>query len=486
MYKKISLPCSEKRVKGAFESYVKCEHEVREWSENVSQYDLDRFGIVADFVWGSDLSVVDRKVYNVNHVPKHGPGATADRISGNRKFEIKQWTTRLEEYFPSAEFVVPNWGFYDGLGAVDFVEPDAEIPVRVITVPKTLKTPRIIAIEPLCMQYAQQSILELLVPAIEGSKLLSNSIGFTLQEPNQHLAKSGSIFGNLATIDLSEASDRVSNLLVKRMLQNFPHLSGAVQACRSLRADVPGHGVVSLSKFASMGSALCFPIEAMVFLTIIGVAESRRLNRQMREEDYKSLFLRVRVYGDDIIVPTDLVPYVVHELSVFGLKVNENKSFWTGKFRESCGKDYYDGHDVSVTYVRRMIPSSRSDVSEMVSTVSLRNQLYKAGLWCAVRFLDAVVGRLAPFPNVLETSPVLGRNTFLGFDSERICSNLHKPLVKGLILRVKHKRSHLEGAAALLKFFLKRGEDPIFDAKHLERHGRPQSVDTKIGWSPAY
>jgi len=486
MYKKISLPCSEKRRRKAFADYVKCENEVRSWNDNISEDVLHRFQSVSSSIWGEDLSLVDRKIYEISHIPKHGPGATADKISGNRKFNIREWTTRLEDYFPSAEFVVPNFGFVDELNTVDFIEPEAEIPVRVITVPKTLKTPRIIAIEPLCMQYAQQSLLEIIVESLEKSKLLQGSIGFTLQEPNQFLAKKGSIDGKLATIDLSEASDRVSNLLVKRMLHNFPTLSGAVQACRSLRADVPGEGIHTLSKFASMGSALCFPIEAMVFLTIIAISESDRLKRQLRRKDLSDLFSRVRVYGDDIIVPVDLVPYVTHNLVLYGLKVNERKSFWTGKFRESCGKDYYDGEDVSVTYLRRKFPSSRSDASEMISTVAFRNLLYKAGLWNTVRYLDSVIERLAPFPNVAETSPVLGRNSVLGYTEERICEKLHRPLVKGLIVRVKHRKSFLDGPGALLKFFLKRGPEPLFDVKHLERHGRPESVDIKIGWSYSY
>jgi hypothetical protein len=328
--------------------------------------------------------------------------------------------------------------------------------------------------------------MELLVQSLENSSILKNSIGFSDQTPNQRLAKEGSETGDLATLDLSEASDRVSNLLVKRMLQNFPTLSGAVQACRSLRADVPGHGILSLTKFASMGSALCFPIEAMVFLTIIALAKSTQLNRPLEKRDLNDLFSSVRVYGDDLIVPVDLVRFVTRELSNFGLKVNERKSFWTGKFRESCGKDYYDGEDVSVTYFRRMFPSSRSDASEMVSLIAFRNNAYKAGLWITSRYLDVLIGRLAPFPTVAETSPVLGRHSFLGYETQRMCSLLHKPLVKGLTIRIRHRRSTCSGEGALLKFFLKRGPQPLFDAKHLERHGRPESVDIKLRWSSAF
>jgi len=485
LFKKILLPCSSERERRAYDRYIECEEEVTAWERSVTNELLARFSAVSSLLWASDLSVIDRLVYDGDLRPKHGPGATADKVVGNRKFDFKSWTHRLEDYFPSSDYIVPNWGFCDGLDSVDFFEPGSELPVRVITVPKTLKTPRIIAIEPTCMQYAQQALMEVLVNRLEKSDILQDSIGFTDQVPNQDLARSGSITGSLATIDLSEASDRVSNLLVKRMTYPFKHLAGALQACRSLRADVPGHGIRTLSKYASMGSATCFPIEAMVFLTLVCMGYEKSLSRSLSRKDLLVFLGRVRVYGDDIIVPVDCVRQVVETLEDFGLKVNSGKSFWTGKFRESCGKDFYDGEDVSVTYCRRMLPMRPGNASEMSSAVSLRNQFYKAGLWRATEFLDKHLRRLAPLPTVLETSPVLGRHSFLGYETQKMCGLLHRPLVRGMVQRPKPRKSPLDGSGALLKFFLKRGFDPFFDVKHLERYGRPESVDIKIRWASA-
>lgn len=481
-FKKIELPCLEKRERAAFDGYARCELEVTEWSSNSIDGRLDRFSRIAGLVWNTDLAKIDRKIYRGEHVPKHGPGVTADKRFSNRKFDCVTWTERLEEGFPSADFVIPNYGYNDVLQNCNFDEPDAEQPVRVISVPKTMKTPRIIAIEPTCMQYAQQSLLELFVDTIERSDNLSGSVGFTDQAPNQRLAKLGSVDGSLATIDLSEASDRVSNLLVKRIFENHPHISVAVQACRSLRASVPGHGILPLTKYASMGSATCFPIMAMTILVVIMVGLEDSLNRTVTRADVRRLLPKVRVYGDDIIVPVDLVRYVVPALELYGLKVNVRKSFWTGKFRESCGKDYYDGSDVTVTYVRRKLPSQRSDVDEMISVVSLRNQFYKAGMWETTKFLDQLIGRLAPFPVVLERSPVLGRFSFLGYETGKISKHLHSPLVRGLVVVPKPRSSKLDGYGALLKFFLKRGVEPL-QKNHLQYYGRPVAVDIKLRWS---
>jgi hypothetical protein len=235
-----------------------------------------------------------------------------------------------------------------------------------------------------------------------------------------------------------------------------------------------------------MGSALCFPLEAMVFLTIVCIGYADMLNRKLSSKDLEGLLPKVRVYGDDIIIPVEIVPYVVDALVRYGLVVNRKKSFWTGKFRESCGKDYYCGSDVSVTYIRRNLPTQRSNVQEMLSLIALRNRLYANGLWTTARAIDDIWRRLAPLPVVLPTSPILGRHSFLGFVQERFCPNLHIPLVKGYVVRAISPKYFISGHGALLKFFLKRGSDPVFDVKHLERYGRPDTVDIKIRWAPAY
>jgi hypothetical protein len=487
LFKKINLPCTDKRIEAALDGYIQCDQEVRKRSWDLHRSLYERFGDISDVLWGSTLQSVNLVVRRGTHVPRHGPGATAQRISGNRKFSFKEWHSRLDVFFPSDVFCLPSWNAEESLGGMDFLEPDAERPVRVITVPKTLKTPRIIAIEPVCMQYTQQSLLEKLVPCLEKSKLLGGALGFTDQTPNQEMAISSSRTRASSTLDLSEASDRVSNLLVLRMLSCVPDLSGAVQTCRSTSADVPGRGKHTLAKFASMGSALCFPIESMVFLTIVLSAIMRDQVGSITLKGLKRALKGVRIYGDDIIVPTEYAQSVIRELTDFGLKVNTAKSFVTGKFRESCGMDAYDGTNVKPTYVRRLLPQSRHDTESVISLFSLYNQLYHAGLWQSAGYLLTIMRDLKiPHPCVAPTSPVLGLHSILGYETERMCDKLHKPLVYGYTIKSSPRRDPLTGYGALLKFFLKRGLDPIFDAKHLERYGRPEHVDIKARWSPPF
>jgi hypothetical protein len=220
----------------------------------------------------------------------------------------------------------------------------------------------------------------------------------------------------------------------------------------------------------------------MVFTTIVFLAIQQEHRTPLSKHDLLDYAGKVRVYGDDMIVPADMVEAVVSKLHTFGYKVNTEKSFWTGRFRESCGKEYFDGHDVSVVKVRELLPTQRQHVMELISTVSLRNQFYFAGCWETARFLDEMLERLIPFPTVHPDCSGLGRHTLLDYEVQRECRFLQRPLVKAVVVDAQLPSDHLEGSGALLKFFLKRGDEPFADRKHYERAGRPRSVNIKTRW----
>jgi hypothetical protein len=487
LFKKVLLPCSSERERKAYERFFECEQEVAQASDSYPPDTLYHFGAVADLLWGSSLQALNHTVRAQDHIPRHGPGATAERISGNGKYELRSWHERLQPFFPIDRFGIPNLGFQSEIEGINFFEPGAEPPVRVITVPKTLKTPRIIAIEPVCMQYTQQALMELIVPTLESAPLTRRRLNFTDQTENQRLALEASRTGRFATLDLKEASDRVSVKLVGRMLNSVPCLRDAVLACRSTTADVPGLGVIPLTKFASMGSALCFPIEAMVFYTIILSSIQRSQGTRLTLKSLQKASRGVRVYGDDIIVPVEYVRSVCSELEALGLVVNVHKSFETGKFRESCGLDAYDGVPVKPVYCRRLLPSKLRDTEEMLSAISMANQFYLNGYWKTAYQLFGDLERLAPVPVVKETSRIFGRLSYLdGYQPTRWDRNLHHHMVKGITVTSRLRKSVISGYAAMMKCFLRRGELPHHDPKHLERSGRPESVDIKIRWAPLH
>lgn len=459
--KKVRTACSNERVKAAFERYATIEAEFKPMC-GLSEERLHHFARVSDLLW---LHVFGSGEFNsFELVPKHGPGATADRISGNRKYSHLCWHTRLERTFPFLEYIFASLNQMDcnvhGINNVCLLPEDQELPVRVITVPKTLKAPRIIAIEPVCMQYTQQAVLRWLVDKIERSKLIGGSIRFTSQDENKRMAILASASQLWSTIDLSDASDRVPYDMVRLMLASQPELLQAIDDSRSRRAQLPDGRIIDLKKFASMGSALCFPIEAMYFATVIVHGQLWELGQDPTYSEIRRILSRLHLFGDDIIVPVQETEVVMQALAAFNCKVNTTKSFHKGLFRESCGVDAYAGVDITPVYLRELEPASSRDSVGLLSWIATSNQLHMAGCWRAADYMKSVVERvLGKLPTLFETSPGLGWLSFNGCVATGECMKLHRPVVKTYKVRAIKQRDPLDGYPALLKYFLTSSED---------------------------
>jgi hypothetical protein len=227
-------------------------------------------------------------------------------------------------------------------------------------------------------------------------------------------------------------------------------------------------------------------MEAMVFLTVVFLGIEAELGHRLTKKDVKHLSRRVRVYGDDIIVPVGFAEPVVRSLQSFGFAVNRTKSFWTGRFRESCGKEYYSGQDVSPIKFRRVFPTKLEHVNELVSLVSFRNLLYEKGLWKTAFMLDKRISKVLPYyPKVQAGSSALGAHTFLPYEVERYHPTLHKPLVMAYVVSGELPIDPIDSWDALMKFHLKRGSLPL-DRRAFRRAGRPSVVRLKRKWVAPY
>jgi len=385
---KVELECSPERVDAAFDTYITTDRKLGDhFRRGIPEWAWAAFDSAVLSLFGGSFDELETLVANFDLIPRHGPGSVADRLDHAQRWDFEYWPERLQTVFPSWRYSINVPKCFHR----DTVPMETEMPVKVITVPKTQKTPRIIAMEPSTVQFAQQGLKREIYRIICDGPL-GGVLGFTDQTRNQEMARIGSITGELATLDLSEASDRVHLEMVERLFNRWPHLREYVLAARSGYANVRGV-VIPLEKFASMGSALTFPIEAIIFTVIAAIGVSATAKPSAR-----SINGRVSVYGDDIIVPTDTVGDVMDLLTLFGFKVNEHKSFWSGRFRESCGKEYYDGTDVSITRLRAEVPTSRRDAALINKFVDFRNRCYRAGLWSVVKLADEWVSGLIRIP----------------------------------------------------------------------------------------
>lgn len=132
-----------------------------------------------------------------------------------------------------------------------------------------------------------------------------------------------------------------------------------------------------------MGSAMCFPVEAMVFYTLVQTAIHRQLGWRPTARSIRKLSKRIDIYGDDIIVPVEYADAVVDELESYGLKVNVHKSFRFSHFRESCGGDFFNGYAVKPVYAREFPHDDRRQwtAETVMSWVATADQFYMAGMW---------------------------------------------------------------------------------------------------------
>lgn len=159
------------------------------------------------------------------------------------------------------------------------------------------------------------------------------------QSVNRAFARQGSITGELATIDLSSASDTICSVVVEALLPSdwFCYLN----CIRSQQVIVDGE-TVRTSMFSSMGNGFTFELESLIFWAL------------MKTTAYFGGYGgSISVYGDDIIVPISGYDDFLWVLKSFGFLPNESKSFGSGPFRESCGGHYHLGEDVTPFYLRR-------------------------------------------------------------------------------------------------------------------------------------
>lgn len=290
----------------------------------------------------------------------HGSGSTAPVIKDNHVkylyFDTSSgsmlWLRLLGKKYktPSLFKVIPYMGIkHVGRSTLEWISSHHRSCTRMVAVRKTYKSVRLISCEGIEKVWAQEGFMKCLYKHFYAHKYLKKCIDVSTQERNQHLAQIGSRDGSLATVDLSAASDSVRNCLVKRIFHGtWPYL--ALQLTRSKWVDISqltrsvSPDLRELHKFAPMGNALTFPVEVLVFGSVCQVVQEEMTGRQDRP--------LWSVYGDDIIVPTSWVSRLYHYLDILGFIVNEDKSFSTGFFRESCGKEYFHGEDVSPLYFK--------------------------------------------------------------------------------------------------------------------------------------
>lgn len=212
-------------------------------------------------------------------------------------------------------------------------KPKAVRGSRFTTVPKNFLTDRGINVEPIINSYVQKGIGKVI-----RERLKMHGVDLQSQRLNQELAQYGSKFGDLATIDLSMASDTISYGLVLDLLP--VEWFDLLDTFRSPECYLPDGKWHIVEKFSAMGNGYTFELESMIFYALLQVCV---------EGDKDAV---ISVYGDDLICPVEYYQTVLNALTLCGFIPNPDKSYGSGPFRESCGKDYWNGTDVRPCFIK--------------------------------------------------------------------------------------------------------------------------------------
>lgn len=234
-----------------------------------------------------------------------------------------------------------------------YSDPSCDQPIKVVDhnnlsfVNKNHDVARTICTEPsvnMWMQLGMGAILSNRMMRLYG-------IDFRIQpDVNRRLARLGSILDHLVTIDLESASD---SLGLRMMDEVFPRsFMVMLRRLRSPNCRLPNGSLVPLEMVSTMGNGFTFPLQTLLFMASC-VVVYRYLGLPCISKGAWSC-RNTSVFGDDIIVDKRAAPLLLRLLGILGFIVNDNKTFVEGPFRESCGRDWFLGHDVRPVYLKKL------------------------------------------------------------------------------------------------------------------------------------
>lgn len=340
----------EKAAKQSFwENEYKCANTNIRLKQLIRQHTKNWFhpSTRVDCRWQAVVKVWRKKVREIlgpipeDLTPKFSSGATFD----DRRYLLPQdkMSSRPTCTADAYQILEPLWGKTLWSRGLCNTSPDRSSPRivqgdRFTMVPKTAETHRGICVSP-----SMNVTYQLAVGSFIRDRLSMQEIDLTYgQSVHQRLAEQASLTLDLATIDLSSASDTVSSTLVRLILpRDWFDLLDTLR-CKYTVIDGQWR---KLEKFSAMGNGYTFELETLVFYSLaLTVAE-------VLNYDINTL----KVYGDDIIVDTAIAKQLVTALRFFGFIPNTRKTFIDGTpFRESCGGDYYRGFNVRGYYLENL------------------------------------------------------------------------------------------------------------------------------------
>lgn len=405
-----------------------------------------------------------------NCIPRPGPGATNRPLEKELRYGPHILFKTIDKVLPYDEWFYPHmWDVVEQSRNYLNLEKLSEPSSRFKFVPKTAGKARGICIEYNETQFLQQAVSRLLRTHI--NKKLGKNIALNDQTVNGDLAVSSSIDRWLSTIDMSDASDRISRHLVSFLFADNPRLREVLLALSTRLIEPPKEAgkteLLKARKFAPMGSALCFPVMSLVHYFLIK-AIVLHTGRASSLQDSQHIY----VYGDDILLPTEYTEEVYQKLPNYGMRLNTSKSFYNSNFRESCGKHAYYGRDVTPVYVKHT-PFHKS-LEALASCLAVERDLFEKRFYATARYLRTLLTQL--HPNLSEVQEGTG---LLGFLRKQ-------PALAPIRYKVRWQARFHRYEVRATRLSKRRSSVPIDNASQalLRWYGTNNEWDTAEMWKP--
>jgi len=135
------------------------------------------------------------------------------------------------------------------------------------------------------------------------------------------------------TADMANASNGYTYVILSRLLPRDWLAQVKFGRIPDIQiSDGPYAGIHRIESYMLMGIGFTFPLQTLLFYSIIQAIQLLLGKRHM-----------VSVYGDDLIYHRSIHGYVAEVFNDLDFELNSDKTFVKDYFRESCGGDYYRG-----------------------------------------------------------------------------------------------------------------------------------------------
>jgi len=476
---KIEFEPTYEQLKEAQASFEEAEECVGVWDSSFSKT------IVPSPVFSFARQIVGLCIYKIDWtsiLPSHGPGAVYPSVITSDKSKFTSIYRTIEEYYPFGEYLcgMPTYVWQHIVQFYGEIQEREHILSRLVAVPKDSRGPRLICVHPKESVWIQQGCRRLLERAITSPRCPAyGRINFHDQGVNGGLALSSSKSKEFCTLDLKEASDRISCKLVQYLFGDYAYRY--ISCSRASRVKLLDDRVIELRKWAPMGNALTFPVQSLIFYALVRAGIRARYGTNCND---------VYVFGDDILFPVKYYDGAVNALVRSGLVPNTAKTFRHGLFRESCGVDAFNGIDVTPHRLRGIDSSSVSGAMSLCTLArAMRISGYRLTSDILYRYVQNAFGSLHISNNPHAQGLYRYENCDLGTllkyeDSTRFNRHLHKwetklRLVGGVLQHVPNDAWwHLQDSLLSL---IHRGSSEVA-TRGLE-YAVPHRTRLKRGWT---